>query len=696
MNAANRPANPAQPGTCKSAAQSPRLAGLRWIGLTFLLAISAAGGARLSARTAAPNAPGKTALSLLSFEELSEIQVTTASRRSESLANAAAAVTVLSSDEIHKLGAVSIPETLRGVPGMNVAQINGSAWGIGARSFSNQFSAKMLVMIDGRSVYTPVFGGVFWDAQDTLIGDIDRIEVVLGSNGSLWGANAVNGVINILTKSARDTQGDLVYSLIDDAGHPSAGARHGWQVGQETFARTYVKYRSTRSTLLPTGEPAEDATKFIQGGFRVDGASSGSATWTLQGDAYRGWNDFRVTLPTLAAPPPYQITDTTGERIEGANLLGRWENRFASGSTLRWQAWLDQNERIGAIFDVRVHTADIELQHSLAATERQQLDWGLSARTTHITTHDRWIAFTPSASTSTMESLFAQDRIVLIPDLLAFTAGMKLEHSSNSGTEPQPSLKLTGFPSPQNTLWAGWARAVRTPAYTELTNQTDAAVIPGSGLPRALRGLGNPALNAERLNAYDAGWRWHPSEAFNVTVTTYLNDYTDLIKVTSGTPYVQTTPTALIIPLPQDNGMAGRSYGYELSARWQVLKSWRLDAGFAHNHTFLQANTPDPFNYTSIARKSPRNTASLTSSFEFCQTWELLVAARYVDPIPGLQIPAYMECDLRLAWHPCPGWEIALVGHHLLHDQHSELKPSLAGPATEIPRTFLLTLKWHR
>ena len=639
---------------------------------------------------------GSPALSELSFEELSQIQVTTASKRSESLANTAAAVTVLTGEEIHKLGADSIPETLRGIPGMNVAQINGSTWGIGARGFSNQFSAKLLVMIDGRSVYTPVFGGVFWDAQDTFIEDIDRIEVVLGSNGSLWGANAVNGVINILTKTSRDTQGDLVYSTIDDTGHPSFGARHGWKLGRETFARTYVKYRSTPTTLLPTGEPSEDATHFIQGGFRIDGTSSESANWTLQGDAYRGWNDFRVTLPSLSAPPTYQVTDTTGEHIEGANLLGRWENKFTSGSTLRWQTWLDQNERIGAIFNVRVRTADLEMQHSLVATEHQQIDWGLSARTTSISTHDRWIAFSPSSATSTLESIFAQDRVALVSDTLAFTAGMKLEHSSNSGTEPQPSAKLTWLPSPKNTLWAGLARAVRTPAYTELANQTDAAVVPGSGLPRALRGLGNPALDAELLNAYDAGWRWHPSEAFNITLTSYLNDYTNLIKVTNGTPYVQASPgPALIIPLPEDNGITGRVYGYELSARWQILKSWRIDVGYAHNHIFLQANTPDPFNFTSVARKNPRNTASLTSALEFSQTWELLIAARYVDPIPGLQIPAYLECDLRLAWHPWPNWDVAIIGNNLLHNRHPELNPSLAGPATEIPRSFLLQLIWR-
>jgi len=639
---------------------------------------------------------GSPALSELSFEELAQIQVTTASKRSESLASTAAAVTVVTGDEIHRSGADTIPMALRGIAGLNVSQINGSTWGIGARTFSNQFSAKLLVMIDGRSVYTPVFGGVFWDAQDALLDDIDRVEVVLGSGGSLWGANAVNGVINILTKTARDTQGALAYTRIDDTAHPSFGARHGWKMGQETFARAYIKYRSTPSTLLPTGEPSKDATQFFQGGFRVDGTSGESASWTLQSDAYRGWNDFLVTLPTLSAPPPYQITDTAGERIEGANLLGRWENKFTSGSTLRWQAWLDQNERIGPIFYARVRTADVELQHSIAATELQQIDWGLSARTTRISTHDRWIALTPSASSSTLASVFAQDRIALITDALAFTAGIKLEHTNTNGTEPQPNLKLTWLPSPKNTLWTGWARAVRTPAYTELANQTDVAVIPGSGLPRALRGLGNPTLDAERLSTYDAGWRWNLSEAFNITLTTFLNDYSHLIKVTSGTPYLQTSPgPALIIPLPQDNGMAGRAYGGELSARWQVRENWRLDFGYAHNHASLWATTPDPFNYTSVDRKNPRNTASITSTLNFFKTWELFVAGRYVDPIPGLQIPAYFECDLRVAFRPSPEWEIALIGNNLLHNRHPELKPSLAGPATEIPRNFLLKLTWR-
>jgi iron complex outermembrane receptor protein len=664
---------------------------LRRISLVLFLTAGATG---LWAQTASENTP-PAALSELSFEQLSQIQVTTASKRSESLANTAAAVTVLTGDEIHRLGADTIPEALRGITGLHVSQINGSSWGVGARCFSSQFAAKLLVMIDGRSVYTPVFGGVFWDAQDTLLDDIDRVEVVLGSGGSLWGANAVNGVINILTRNTRDTQGELAYASVDDSGCPSFGTRYGWRMGRETFARVYVKYRSTPTTVLPTGEPAGDATEFFQGGLRMDGTSGGSAHWTLQGDAYRGWNDFRVTLPTLNAPPTYKITDTGGEVIEGGNVLGRWETTFASGSTLRWQAWLDQNERTGPIFDVRVRTADLEMQHSLAATERQQIDWGLSARSTCINTHDRWIAFNPSDASSTLESIFAQDRIALMPDMLAFTAGVKLEHSSNSGTELQPSLKLTWLPSPKNTLWAGWARAVRTPAYTELANQTDVAVIPGSGLPTAVRGLGNPSLNAERLSTYDAGWRWHPSEAFNLTLTGFLNDYTELIKVTGATPYVQTTPVlAVILPLPQDNGMEGRAYGAELTARWQVRKNWRLDLGYAHNHVSLWANTPDPFNYTGASRGSPRNTASLTSSLDLFRQWELLVAARYVDEIPKQQIPAYVECDLRIAWHPCTGWEIALAGNNLLDNQHPEQKPSLAGPATEIPRSFYLTAAW--
>jgi iron complex outermembrane recepter protein len=630
---------------------------------------------------------------------LGRIEVISVSKRMEPAWRSNSAVTVLTGEDIHRLGADSIPEALRGVAGLNVAQINGSTWGVGARGFGNQFSTKLLVMVDGRSVYTPVFGGVFWDAQDYLLDDIDRIEVVLGSGGSLWGANAVNGVINILTKSARDTQGDLFYGGAGDVRRAMIGARHGWQAGQDAFARIYVKYRATGDSILPTGDQAGDATRSIQGGFRLDGASGGQSSWTVQGDLYRRWNDFRVTLPTLAAPPLYQMTDTTGEDVDGANLLGRWETRFASGSILKWQAFLDHTQRSGPIFDVRVRTADIEMQHSIVPGDRHEIDWGLSARRVDIRTRDRWIPMSPNDSNSTLESGFLQDRISLVPSVLAFTAGVKVEHSSVSGVEMQPCAKFSWFPSFRHTVWVGWARAVRTPAYTELATRVDVAVLPPGQrhpiLPTVVRGIGNPDLEAERLGTFDAGWRWQPTDRFNLSLSAYHNNYSRLIKVTSGTPFVQTAPVpALVIPLPEDNGMAGHTYGGELSALWQVRANWRLAFGYAHNRVNVWADTPDPFDYSGIARGSPRNTASITSTLEPAPHWELVTVARYVGSVGYYQIPSYFECALQLAWRPDDDWEIALVGQNLLHDRHTELSPALAGPVTEVPRDIYLKVTW--
>ncbi len=634
------------------------------------------------------------------FEELANITITTVSKREERLFTASAAVSVLTGDEAKKTGATTIAESLRVIPGLNVTQINSSTWGIGARGSVSQFASKLLVMIDGRSVYTPVFGGVFWDVQDYPLADLDRIEVVLGPGGSMWGANAVNGVINIITRSAQDTLGDrLSFSVGENS--RQAELRHGWRIDPETAARVYAKFITDEGTRLATGASAQDGMNMARAGFRIDREKTSGASWTVSGEVYRGFNDLTVSLPTLLAPPTYQLTDTTGERVQGGNLLAHWEAPVGADGTLRLGASVDTDARHGAIFNFRTSKVQLDMQHSLKVGSVQALDWGVSARFSEAMLHNRWISFSRDHYRFSRWSGFVQDKITLQPDLLEFTAGIKLEHNDFTGLECQPSVKLAWFPTHNHTLWAGWSRAVRTPALTEDANITDVAVLPPGVrdpvLPVVIRGLGNPALIAETLDALDFGWRWAPHPQWSVSASVFFNSYHHLIKVTGAPRFVQATPVpALIIPLPEDNGLEAHSSGGEISLIWQPRSNWRINLGYTYMHIESRATTSDPFNFAGLLRNAPRATATASTTVQLAANWECTAVVRWFDQLPNNKIPRYTEASVNLAWRPNAHWELALVGRNLLHAQHPENRPTLAGPSTEIPRRIELRATWQR
>ncbi|AOS43165.1 Colicin I receptor precursor [Lacunisphaera limnophila] len=661
-----------------------------WLAL-LLLSVSLPGRGR---------AGDETVLTELTFEQLGQIIVTTASKRPEPLADTAAAISVLTGAELHNLGVTSVPQALRGITGLNVAQINGASWGIGARGFSGQFATKLLVMIDGRSVYTPVFGGVFWDTQNYLPEDIDRIEVVLGNGGSLWGANAVNGVINILTKDAKDTQGDLLAVSVGTRGSGMVSARHGAKLAPAVFGRVYVNYRTTASTIDPGGSEAGDATRFLQGGWRVDG-TRGNARWTLQSDAYQGWNDYRITLPSLAVGPPYQFTDETGESTAGGNLLGRWETSLDSGDSLQAMAYLDYAERKGPLFENRTRTVEVDMQHTLTAIGRHELTWGLSARQIDIQTRDRWISYLSPPNSLWLASAFAQDKITLIRDRLNLNAGLKLEGGSRNRTEQQPSLRLAWLPTPNQVLWTSWARAARTPALTENYGVTYPVVLPPGALdpqlPAAVRATGTPGLDVETLHSLEAGWRWQVTDSLNLALTGYLNDYDDLIEVNNASPFVEASPQPVfIIPAVLNNDLTGQTHGGEITMHWQPVEQWHLTVGYAYTLTRFARAGPDDLNIVRTSGNTPRQSASVSTTWTPVKTWQFTGSLRYVDRSTSLDIPAYVDFDFSLAWHPNPQWEIALTGQNVLHEHHLEGKPGVIGPTAEIPRVVALRLTWKR
>ncbi len=639
-------------------------------------------------------------LANLSFEELSQIQVITVSKRPEPLADAPAAVRVVTGEDIQRSGATSLPEALRVVPGLNVAQINNSAWAIGARGFQWQYASKMLVMQDGRSLYSPMFGGVFWDQQDYLLEDIDRIEVVLGPGGSMWGANAVNGVINILTKSAKDTQGGLAYGGGGSEKLALAGGRYGWKLGDNTYGRVYLKYSATDDTRLATGDAGDDSLQIGQAGFRLDGELRERSQWTLQGDAYWGDEDYIVDQPSLTAPPTYVRRDANGTDVRGANVLGRWETTINPDSTVRLQVYYDFAQRSGAIADSRVNTVDFEAHHTWSGWARQQIDWGLGYRLVSDQTGDAWVTFSPRDFASQLVSGFVQDEVSLVPDKLELTGGVKLEHNDYTGFEPQPSVRLAWHPTPRHTVWAAWSRAVRTPTRLENHGQIDARVFPpgvfDASLPAVLRTLGSDAAVSERLDAWELGWRWQAGERLRVDLTGFCYQYDQLILVGSESPHVQVTPvTAVVLPGPYANGLNGESYGGEMAIQWRPLDDWLFRAAYSYVNIQLHAYQTDPFQYELDELATPQHTVGLMSRVNLTRSLDWDMVFRYVDRVPYYSIPDYFELDARLAWRPRSNVELALVGQNLLHAEHPEYRPAAVGRGAEIERGVYGKLTWR-
>ncbi len=391
----------------------------------------------------------------MSLEQLLNVEVTTVSRRQSTLAQSPAAIFVITQDDIHRTGATSIPEALRLAPGMEVAQVDSSTWAISARGFNGTAANKLLVQMDGRSLYTPLFSGVFWDVQDTMMEDIDRIEVIRGPAGALWGANAVNGIVNIITKSAEDTQGLLVTGGGGTQERGFAGVRYGWKLNDDAYARVYVKHFERGETLFPNGNGARDDWDMTQTGFRIDTQPSTADHFTIQGDVYAG--------DRFASSFVSGLADDTD--LSGGNLLGRWTHSLGNGGDLSLQMYFDNTHRdIPNVFRENRDTADIDFQHHIPIGTHQDFTWGLAYRASYDKIgNTASLAFIPDHQTLQWYSIFAQDEIQLIKDRLRLTVGAKIEHNDFTGVEVQPNARLLWMIDKRQSLWTAVSRACARP-----------------------------------------------------------------------------------------------------------------------------------------------------------------------------------------------------------------------------------------
>jgi iron complex outermembrane receptor protein len=606
-------------------------------------------------------------LSRMSLEQLANVEVTSVSKSAQSLSAAPAAIYVITREEVLRSGVSSIPEALRLAPNLQVVQISAGSYAITARGFGDKREVqtqanKLLILIDGRTVYSPLFSGVFYDAQDIMMEDVERIEVISGPGATLWGANAMNGVINIITRSASDTPGAVVRAGGGNQ-EAAASARYGGALGENASYRIYAKAFDRASLDLADGSSARDHWNKAQGGFRADWAA-GPNSWTAQGDVYEAEQN---------------VLGASDLSFSGTNVLGRWEHS-GEDSQLAIQAYFDHSEREapsdGASFDL--NTYDVEIQHSFAIGAQHRIVWGAGKRR-----HDYDIEnvgalqFIPAHRTLDLGNVFAQDTISLGASL-DLTVGLKLEDNPYSGWTAMPDGRLSWSVSDSTLLWAAASRAVRSPT------PFDADVVELVGGSPFL--VGDPDFKNEKVNAYEIGYRGQLGGDVTLSLSAFYDEYDDLRTI-------EVTPV-VFLPIMWGNRMKGETYGVEGWANVQVTPWWRLSPGFRTLRKDLQfKDGASGLLGVEQAGNDPRWSAQLKSFMDFGNDVTLDAFLRYMSELPDPQHDAYFELSARLAWDLSPSLQLAISGFNLLDERHTEYAPPLG---EQIPRSFFIELRWRR
>jgi len=629
----------------------------------------------------------------LPLERLMDVSVISASRKSQSLSEVSSAVFVINQEDIRHSGATTIPDLLRMVPGVQVASIDGNSWAVSIRGFNGTFANKLLVMIDGRSVYTPLYGGVFWDVQDTMFDTIERIEVIRGSGSTMWGANAVNGVINIITKNAQDTKGGLVTGLTGNHDNATVAARYGAALSDSTNYRLYLK-NIDRGDSFTTTPGVRDYLRVTRGGFRVDSAPSSSVNLTLQGDAYGGKEGNTANIPTFSFPYHDILRENAG--LFGANILSRLDWLQSESSKFSLQLYYDRTARSTDLVEEYRDTADIDLQHNLRLNDSHEITWGAGYRFLHDhTPGSATFSLAPESRSDSLLNLFVQDEITLLPDTLRFTLGSKLEHREFSGWELEPSAKLSWTPAKGYSLWASVSRSVRTPTRGEQDATIALNVIPAAPpVPQSVvLMVGNRGVSAESLLAYELGFRADLSEVLSLDISSYYNQYRNIIYPERGAVFIQNgTP---MVPYIFTNQLRYDSTGAEFSFQWQPREWWKVKGGYA----FIQFFGDDLDNSMAV-KATPNHQATLRSLFAVTRDidldfWGRYVGANHYSLTSGtVEIPAYPTLDARLAWRPRAGVEISLVGRNLIQGRHLETVSDLSIVRHEVERTVYGKVSW--
>jgi iron complex outermembrane recepter protein len=661
--------------------------------LAILLALAVA----LFAPAASAQQPPPSAATLreLSLEQLGSLEVTTVAKQPAEVWRSPAAIVVLTQDDIRRSGATTLPELLRLVPGVQVSRLDSDHWAIGVRGLTSAFSKSLLVLIDGRSVYSPLFGGVFWQIQDTLIEDIERIEVIRGPGGTIWGANAVNGVINVITRNSKDTTGMLVSLGVGNVDQGRVGFRYGGSRGDALHYRVYGTGFTRAAEHHTDGHPFDDW-RIGQAGFRIDAAGREGQTFILQGDVYGGSAGERLGVGSFF-PPARQIVEGS-DRVSGGNLMARWQRALHGGGSVRVQGYYDRTDRDAIHFGESRNTFDVDFLHHTPIGRRHQVSWGAGARFSpaDFRTVYSTLTFSPEDRAHRLVSAFAQDEIAVVRDTLWLTLGSKFEHNNDSGLEVQPSARLLWRPDARETVWLSATKAVRTPSRID----TDLRLT-GFGLPDPLAYLlvtGSKDFRSERLAGVEAGYRRLLASQLYLDVTAFHNGYDDLAGFGAFTVTVEPDPILhLQFAVPYENAIKGTTDGFEISPDWRPGAWLRLKGAYSFLTIDMQ-NRPgfaDESNVPLYEGSSPRHQGFLQASVTLPGGVELDHTYRFASRLPSHDIPRYITADARLGWPLSSEWTVAVAGQNLLQPDHAEFfrdDVALVG----IRRSVYATLTWRR
>jgi iron complex outermembrane receptor protein len=601
-------------------------------------------------------------LKQLSLAQLGDVEVTTASKEPEEVWKTPAAVYVLTNEDIRRSGATSIPEVLRLVPGVQVSRIDNDHWAVGIRGFADQFSKSMLVMVDGRSLYTPLFAGVYWALQDGIIlEDVERIEVIRGPGGTIWGANAVTGVINIITKRAKDTHGALASVGGGNIDQGIGEVRYGSGNGNFDY-RVYGKGFS-RGAGFHSNDQGYDTWRSGQMGFRTDWDVRRHDHLTIQGDMYKGGVGETVGFGSFT--PPEQIISNQAVAVSGGNLLAQWRHDLREGSDIQVQAYYDRTYALAPHYQETRNTFDVDFIHHLTLGEHHNFIWGVGARLSpsQVVQTVPTLDLIPHDFANNVYSGFVQDEIAIVPNKFSLTVGSKLEHNSFTGFEFQPSVRGLWTITPRQTFWAAVTRAVRTPSRVE----EDIRLL-DFGIANPLIYLavdGNPQLSSERLIGYEAGYRTLVTPKIYVDIAVFHNDYNDLINLGAPTVTLDATPMKA-------------TYSY-LNLNLETIP------GVVDGNGYLGKDEGS----------SPHNQITLQSRFSLPKGFEFDQTYRYVSALPAFLVGSYSTADTHLAWRATRQMEFSVVGENLFQPHHTEFGGN-PGPLVGIKRSVYAQITWRR
>lgn len=631
----------------------------------------------------------------LNIEELMAAKVTSVSKKTQALSDAAAAVFVINNEDIKRSGATSIPDALRMAPGLDVARIDSNKWAVSSRGFNARLANKLLVLIDGRSIYTQTFSGVYWENQDVMLEDVERIEVIRGPGAALWGANAVNGVINIITKHSADTQGGLVTAGGGNMEQGFGSLRYGAKLGADSTGRAYIKGFKRDEFSHLSGTSGGDNWDKIQSGFRMDSLWTAHDAVTFQGDIYQSIINQNLHLASLH--PPYSESVNDKAETAGGNLLGRINHTFSETSNSTLQLYYDVYERKEAFAHETRNTVDLEFQHRFNLMDRNDIIWGLGYRYTEgQATFERPAIFSLSPGTrgDSLFSSFLQDEITLVDNALWLTLGTQFQHNNYTGFEVQPSARLMWTPHRKHRLWAAVSRAVRTPAQIEqglnFTFNVTPPDSPGNPtpFPVALTLTGSDAYQSEELLAYEVGYRLSVSKFVSLDLAAFYNDYNRLRSFNTGSLSLNNDiiSQSLII----NNATQGNTYGFESTAAWSMLNWWRWDLSYSYIKDRIPGDDAFPQQKVSIRTAlTPWDNINIDFWLRYNDNATVFTVQ---EPI---RINSYVTLDMRLGWQAHKQLELSVTGQNLLDNRHLEfVQESLTQP-TEIPRGIYGKIAWQ-